>query len=176
MVLGGMAGFADVLIDGTERYRGGVSTAPIQYITVSMTTDTAAYASGDLIADSQIVDIASAGNDVEAVLESVAIIDTDDQGVAMLVHFLSANVTMGTENAAPSISDGNALNHLGVVNVAAADWLDMGGARVATKANVGLVMRPVTGADDLYVAIINNTTAATFASGIITLRLGFRGQ
>lgn len=146
--------------------------APIQLADVALSCDTAAYASGDLIADSQAVDAVFRAADALGVIQSVQVIDEDDQGAAIDIYFLSANSSLGTENAAPSITDANARNILGVVSVAAADYKDLGGVKVATKTGVGIVAKPATGTDDLYVAVVSNGSTPTYTATGLRLRVG----
>lgn len=149
-------------------------SGPIQYVDVTLTTDTSAYASGDLIADTQIVAVATRANDAKAVLHSITIIDQDDQKAALYIYLLSANVSMGTENAAPSISDANALEILGPpIAIAVADYYDLGGVSIAGKDSIGKIVKPATGTDDVYVAVVNGTGTPTYTASGLKLRLGF---
>jgi len=130
--------------------------------------DTSAFASGDVIADTQVLAACVRANDEAGVLHSLVLIDGDDQGAAFDVYILSSNVAMGTENSAPSISDANAASILGIVPVTTADWKDLGGVRVALLKNLGIPVKPASGTDDLYVAIVNGTGTPTYtASGIV---------
>lgn len=145
----------------------------MQFVDVTLTTDTTAYASGDLIADTQVVAVAVRANDALGVLASVTVIDEDDQGSAIDLYFLSANNSLGTENAAPSISDANAREILGCVSVASSDYKDLGGVKIATKTGVNLPVKPATGTDDVYVAVVSNGSTPTYTASGLKLRLGF---
>jgi len=148
--------------------------APIQYVEVTLSLDTSAYASGDLLADTQIVAAATRANDAKAVLHSVTVIDQDDQKAALYIYLLSANVSMGTENAAPTISDANALEILGPpVAIAVADYYDLGGVSIAGKDSIGKIVKPASGTDDVYVAVVNGTGTPTYTASGLKLRLGF---
>lgn len=139
---------------------------------VTLSLDTAAYASGDVLADTQQVDAALRVADGTGVLQSLMVIDEDDQKVTFTVYFLSANVSMGTENAAPSISDANAANILGFVEVSGAEYKDLGGVAVANIKNIGIPLKAVSGTDDIYVAVVNGTGAPTYTASGVKLRLG----
>lgn len=93
-------------------------------ITVTFSLDTNAYAIGDVLAATQEVTgyVAVAGS--KSFLQSVTVLDADDQKIAMDLVFLSADVALGTENAAPNISDANADNILGIVRIAALTLTD----------------------------------------------------
>lgn len=143
-----------------------------QFVTVSMSTPTDAQDAGDVIAATQVVAGCAPANDVPMVLNSVTIIDTDDQKAAVSLILFDANTTLGTEDSAPDIDDTEALTVQGIVEVAAADYKDLGGASVAHRSGLGLVLRPVTGTDDIYMALMSSGTP-TYASGVLTVRLGF---
>lgn len=139
---------------------------------VTMSCDTSAYASGDVIADTQVLSGFFRATDGTATIQSITIVDEDDQGVALDVHFLQSNVAMGTENAAPSITDANARYSLGFIAVGTGDYKDLGGARVACVKNVGLPVKAATGTQDLYVAIVNGAGTPTFTASGLKLRIG----
>lgn len=143
-----------------------------RFVTVSMSTPTDAQDAGDVIAATQIVATCTPANDVCGVLHSACLIDTDDVGVNIKMVVFSANTSLGTEDSAPDIDDTEALTVLGIVDFAAADYVDLGGSKYNSKTNIGMIVTPATGTDDIYVALYS-PTGGTWSSGVITLRLGF---
>lgn len=144
-------------------------------IDVTLTLDTAAYASGDVIAATQTVASVFKVNGGRAVLDSLAVIDQDDQKVALDVFFFSQSVTFGTENSAPSITDADGLYCLGYVSVVAGDYKDLGGVSVASGSNLrnlGLVLENGDDSKSLYVAVMNGSGTPTYSATGLTLRLG----
>ena len=140
---------------------------------VVFTLDTLIYAAGDLLADTQVITGAVPIAGGSTVLQSLVLNDKDDQAAAaMTVVLLDSNVSLGTENSAPSITDANADNIVGVVSLVAGDWVDLGGCKVATKTNIGLMCRAASGTTNLYVALITAGTPTQTATGI-TGRFGF---
>lgn len=133
---------------------------------VTLSLDTSSYASGDVLADSQIISACLRADDGTGTITNVTLHDADDQGAGLDLFFLDANVSLGTENAAPSISDANALNILGWVRINASDWIDLGGTRIASVPCT-IPVKGVSGADDLYVAAITRGTPTHTASGIV---------
>lgn len=158
-----------VLVEPSENVIGKSGT-PADLITVTLSLDTAAYADGDVMADSQVVTNAVRVAGGRATLKSVVVVDEDDVGQAFDILFFSSNVSLGTENAAPSITDANARNFLGFVKVAAADYIDLGGVKVATKTSCELMLEPASGRD-IYVATIIRGAGTYTASGV-SLKLG----
>jgi hypothetical protein len=146
-----------------------------EVIDVTLSLDTAAYASGDVLAATQEVASAVAANGGKAVLHSVTVLDKDDQGQALDLVFLRTNVSLGTENAAVSITDADAEEILGVVQVTAGDFLDFGANRVATMPSVGLVLEAGASSTSLYLAAVSKGTGTYSASGIV-VKLGLAAQ
>jgi hypothetical protein len=144
-------------------------------IDVTLSLDTSAYASGDVLAATQEVANAVAANGGKAVLHSVTVLDKDDQGQALDLVFLRTNVSLGTENAAVSITDADAEEILGVVQVTAGDYLDFGANRVATMPSVGLVLEAGAASTSLYLAAVSKGTGTYSASGIV-VKLGLAAQ
>ena len=107
----------------------------------------------------------------KAVLHSLILNDKDDQGAALDVLILRTNVSLGTENAAPSITDANANEVLGIISVISTDWIDLGGCKVATKTNLGLIVEAGAASTSLYIAAITRGTPTHTASGIV-VKLG----
>lgn len=134
---------------------------------VTFTLDTSAYHANDVLADTQEVPYAVRHDGARGVLQSIVLRDKDDQTAAgMSVVFFRANVSLGTENSAPSISDANADNIIGIVAIASGDWVDLGGVKVATKSNINLPVRAASGTASIYVALICAGTPTQTASGI----------
>lgn len=141
-------------------------------IDVTLSLDTGQYASGDTLAETQTVASVFRVNGGRAVLDSLTVIDVSDQGAAFDVFFFGASVAFGTENEAPSITDANALYCLGYVPVATADYKDVGGAKVATVRNVGLVLENGDDSKSIYVSAMNGSGTPTYSATGLTLRLG----
>lgn len=151
----------------SETVIGSVETY-VSLVDVTFTLDTSAYASGDVLADTQPITNFFRTADDLMYLDSITLLDKDDQGVAMSIVILSANVSFGTENSAPSITDTNAENILAIIDVPASGWYDVGGAKVQRVNFAPVVVKPASGTRNLYVALWNGTGTPTFtASGII---------
>lgn len=141
-------------------------------VDVTLTIETTALDAGDVAADTQVVTGATKAADTFGVLQSLAFVDPEDQKAACTFYFFSANVSLGTEDSAPSISDANALNYLGHVDVAVGDYKDLGGVSVAMPNFKPFAVKPATGTANIYVAMTVVATP-TYAGGAATLRLGF---
>lgn len=142
-------------------------------VAVTFSTDTSAYASGDVIADTQEIALALPVNAGSAFLDTLTLVDQDDQGVAMKIIILRSNVSLGTENAAPDIDDTEALEILQVIDIASTDWTDLGVVRVATPYIPFRRLKGVSGSRSLWVAILNGSGAPTFTASGLKAQFGF---
>lgn len=147
----------------------GLIGSPDVYLTLTPTLDTSQYGAGEALFNA--VELANVGrvDGGTVILQSVTVIDSDDQAAATLdIYFFDAAVTFATANNTPSISDADALKFQGLVSVAAGDWKDLGGVKVASLRGIGLMMKPT--ATGLYVAAVTGGTPTQSASG---LKFGF---
>jgi hypothetical protein len=149
------------------------NNARTRVATVTAVLDTAIYAAGDVLFDTTLVSgiVPVAGSALE--LRSIEVLDEDDQGVALDIVFLDAAVTLGTFNNAPVITDANARAILGIVSVPAANFIDLGGCRVATVQNVGLSLQAAANGQDLYIAGITRGGTPTYTASGLKIKLGF---
>ena len=148
-----------------------VASATFPSVTFSL--DTSAYASGEVLADTQVITDAMLDKNVPMKLESILLLDEDDQGVAFDIYLFDSLVSLGTENGVVSITDANMRSCLGIISVATADWKDLGGSRVANIKNIGLVVKAATDSRDLYVGIVNGTGTPTFTASGLKAKLAF---
>ena len=137
------------------------------------TLDTSAYADGDvLFVPVELVGLSA--QNVPVLLQTLTVVDQSDQGAAFDLLFFRRSVALGTLNAAPSISDADALFFAGRVSVASSDYYDVGGARVADVADLSRPRLMSTGenSSSLWVAGISRGTG-TYAADALQIRLGF---
>ncbi|MFA5053317.1 MAG: hypothetical protein WC565_04625 [Parcubacteria group bacterium] len=165
-----VSGTVTATIGASENVIGLVGASDI-VVTVTPTCDTNIYGSGDLLFDS--TEIAGAVRVAAGIciLQSLTLLDKDDQGVSMTLVFANAATDFGTLNAVPDPDDTECATILGTVEIAAGDYVDMGAARVATLTNLGLMMKAA--ATSLYVAAIVGTGTPTYSASGLVLQLAF---
>lgn len=139
---------------------------------VVLSFDTNIYASGDVLADTQTLTAAFRAADFGGVLQSITVIDKDDQGAAFDIYILDANNSLGTENSAPNISDANAAAIQGRIQIATGDYYDLGGCKVAHLSNLAIPIKPLSGTTTLALGVINGTGTPTYSASGVVLRLG----
>lgn len=143
-------------------------TVNVREVTLSL--DTSAYTSGDVLADTQAV--AGVLGDVgTGVITSVTLLDKDDQGTALDLLFLRKPVSIGTENDPVSVSDDNADEIFGVIEVAAGDYVDLVNSQIVTKHDLWIPIETKSNANEIGIAAIARGTPTHTASGI-TLKIG----
>lgn len=139
-------------------------------ITIDATVDTNAYAEGDVAFATQEVAGFSTAADITSILQSVVVIDPDDQGIGIDLIFFNANTTLGTENSAPDLDDTEVLTVIGRVQVGAGSFYDLGANRVACVYGIGLPMKAGTGGSVWMAGIARG--APTYAGGHVWIKLG----
>lgn len=152
-----------------EEVIGKVAASDIEIeLTPTITTD--AHTAGDVLFDAAALANAVRVSSGETILHSVKVIDDDDQGTEIDLFFFDRDVTFGTANSAPSISDADAAYYEGSVTIESGDYEDLGGVQVATAKGIGLGM--AANATSMYVAAVTQGTPTHTASGL-TLKFYF---
>ena len=142
---------------------------------VTLSLDTNIYASGDVLAATQEMANAVRVNGGTAVLQSLVLLDKDDQGGALDLLILQTTQDIGTENAAHAISDDEADEILTIIPIAAGDYYDLTNSMLVRKnssdSGMGMVLKAAAGSTSLFIAAISKGAKTYTASGI-NLKLG----
>jgi hypothetical protein len=140
-------------------------------VEVEVGVDTAAHAASDVVFQPvELADIALPNGC--AVIQSVTVIDFDDQGIAMDLIFLSQPVTVGANNATMAIPDTQVDEVLGCINVAAGSYTNLDQNQIATVTNCGLVVRPDPGTPGSVWLTAQTSGTPTYASGHLVIKVG----
>jgi hypothetical protein len=142
-------------------------------VSVTPTLDTAIYAADDLLFNPATISSAAFQAGGVSRLESILMLDEDDQGIAMDLLFLDANTSLGTFNTAFAASDTLARAIVGRVNIATGDYVDCGGFRVAQKANLDIIVQQAASTAALYVAGITRAGTPTYTASGLKFKFGF---
>jgi hypothetical protein len=143
-------------------------------VDVALTVDTSIYASGDVLSDTATITNAVAENGGRARVVSVTVIDEDDQGQAFDIIFFTATQSLGTKNAAPSISDAAARDAAGMAQILTTDYSDLGGVRVATKGGLDILLKAAAASRDLFLGTIVRSGTPTYTAAGLRLRIGLQ--
>lgn len=127
---------------------------------VTPTVTAGAYSAGDAVGGLLTFTNAASGSMARVV--SVVVIDKGDQGVALNLFLAKETFTATADNDAINISDSDAAKSIGCVAIATGDYVDVGGAKIATK-QVGYLGFVDSGDTNLYGQLITTGTP-TYAS------------
>src|SRR6478736_5672685 len=94
-------------------------------IDLQLTTDTSIYATGDVLVATVAVPILATTQNVKNLrvrIDGIGVIDKDANAGAFDIVFLDQNKSLGTVNAAVSISDADALSVVKTISVSASNY------------------------------------------------------
>ncbi len=138
---------------------------------VQVGVDTAIYAAGDVLFDTQEVPYAVMENGTSIII-SCTVTDYDDQGAAFDVLVFRSNPgSLGVLNAAIASTAAQADECLGWFPVGAADYTDLGTRRVGCVRTIGLQVHP-TNSTSIWVGGVSRGTP-TYTTGRLRLLFGF---
>lgn len=140
-------------------------------VDVTLSVPTGALAANDVAAATQEILHVFRHPTAMVQLDSIVMLDEGDQAAETDLVFLSANVSIGTEDSPVSITDANARKILGVVNIPASAYSDLVNSQLATVRNIGLKMKGES--TSLFIAAITRGTPTYGAADALKLKLGF---
>jgi hypothetical protein len=142
-------------------------------ISQTLTTDTNAYATGDVLVATVAVPVIngySGGKPVRFRIDQIGLIDTAIQNGALDIVILDANVSMGTANSAVAITDANVVNVVKVINVSASNYNTLKAADNSV-ANIDLAAPIyVTSTNGSFYLALISRDAKTYAATSLTFR------
>jgi len=115
----------------------------------------ATYQNGDLMAENESINNAVAVKGGACILQSIYAIDTSDTGGTIYLIITDAGVDFGTVGSAVNAPDASADNTFAIVELS--NWTDIGGAKVCTKSNVGLVGKTPSDSKNLFYSVVNSS-------------------
>ncbi len=113
----------------------------------------ATYSTGDLMAEGEKIENAVAVKGGSCILQSISAIDTSDTGGTIYLVITDTTVDLGTVGSAINAADAAADNTFAIVELS--NWTDIGGAKVCTKGNIGLVLKSTSSSKDLRYGVVN---------------------
>ena len=125
----------------------------VDLLTVSPDIAEATYQNGDLMAEQEPILNAVAVKGGSCILQSITAIDTSDTGGTIYVILSDDNSDLGTVGSAVNAADAAADNSVAIVELS--NWTDVGGAKICTKANIGLVQKAQSDTKKLFFGVVN---------------------
>jgi hypothetical protein len=139
----------------------------------NLVIDTSAYGDGDVLSDRVAITLdakaAADGRPVSGTITQITLLDKDDEGAALDLVILDADVSLGTINGAPNISDTNAQQIVRVVPVATTNYTDVVGAKVAFPSFDPIDFEVAAGV--LYIGAISRGTPTYTAASDLRVKL-----
>lgn len=161
----------------TEIYGGGRAATRVvgdsDVIPVTLVVDTSIYADNDVLAiPLEVTDFFRTKGGI-VTLQSLVLLDEDDEGVDIDVLFLNADGSIGNLNAAYAPADAVARTIIGAVSITSSDYVDNANSQLAHKENIGLVMKGASDTTSVWVAAVLRSGTPTFAAASnLSLKLG----
>jgi len=129
----------------------------VDLITVTPTVSTGSTdADGDLLFDSLEIENAVAVSGGSSILQSVSVFHKGDQTVSFDLLFFQVTKDLGTAGAAltwgGSSETDNADAAVLLGHVSISNWSDLVDVQIATKNNIGLVLKAASGTQSIYCA------------------------
>ena len=139
---------------------------------VSPTVTTNACSDGEIIFNATKIENMVSTKGGSCIIQSVELIDDDDNGATIDLVFFNALLTLGTAGGPIDAADGAVPdNILGVVKVT--NYFDGINWQIGHKNNIGLVIKAADTVRDVYVAAINRHGGAkTWTAAGIKLKIG----
>lgn len=149
-----------------------VNLAWVDVTSTGLTTATTNYSNGDILGAEGFIILPSSITD--GLLMAAEWLDEADIVTSLDLYFGEAAFSLGSDNAAPSITDANArLIRPGVLSMPA--MYDLGGCRVSSVDSLGLPLHAAVGATGIAFRAVATSIAASFfgAVGDLKFKFGF---
>ena len=116
----------------------------------------ATYATTQLMCESEnITDVLTVPGG-KCILQSITAIDTSDTGGAITVVITDATASdMGTVGSTVAMADAGADNSVAIIELT--NWIDVGGAKICSKGNIGLVLIGGASTQTLHYGVFNSS-------------------
>lgn len=135
----------------------------------------AAYGTGDVLGTTSPIAVELPRSQTgTAILQSLTIQDLSNQKLAidLIVFDSNPTATTFTDNGVLDIADGDLPKVIGVVSVVAGDYAGFNDNAVATKNNIGLVLKSLaTSRTQLWICLVTRATP-TYAVNELSITLG----
>ena len=133
-----------------------LNSMAVDLIDVTLSTDAEVLGNNDVIAQSIEIPNAVAVEGGSAIIQSIMILDEDDEAPSIDLIFQTDNTALASdEGEIVNISDANARDILGFVNVS--NYTDLLNCQVGIKTNIGLVVKAASTTKSIFVHAVNRS-------------------
>ena len=170
------------LVDGTDGNSGGIPGTATKglyvdprgsttLVAVTPTISTSIYAAKDAIGGVMSFSNAARASGGGGIVESVVIVDKDQELAAMDLVLLSSTVAgTTTDNAAWDPNDSDLANVVGVIPILSGDYADFNDNAVASRSGIGMAY--TCAATTLFGVLVARSTPTYTATSDISVILG----
>jgi len=149
----------------------------VDLIDVTLTTDAEAHANNDVIAQSIEIPNAVAVNGGSAIIQSVMLLDEDNEAPSVELLFSQVNTAITDDEGSAignSVADLDATfrSFLGATTVS--NWSDLVDSQLGIKTNIGLVVKAASTTKSIWVHAVNRSggTYTPAATTDLKMRIG----
>jgi hypothetical protein len=168
-------GGGSLTVDGTLSLSGEAHIGQTGGATVVLTNTpvitTTAYTAGDQVGAKFTLTNALRISSGTGAIVSLSLVDLGNQKAALDLIIFDADFTAGTDNAAWAWNTADYNKVLGVISIAAADYVTIGGEAIATKRGLSLLVA-ANGTANLYGVLVTSGTPTYTSTTDLRLRLG----
>jgi hypothetical protein len=124
-----------------------------------------AISAGEIIFDFIAFEALSEAGRISMVQDLLLTDKEDNAGWSLTLIWADSLLDLGVLNATPTITDADSFKILGVTTFATTDWIDLGGDKIAYKANIGTILEAAS-STQCYVAgfVTAGGTGVTFTN------------
>ena len=145
-----------------------------QFAEFTPAISTAVHAAGDVLFPPEEVDDVVLEPGAAFLLDSVVLIDDDEESAETDLIFMKSSVSIGAANAAYNYPAGNIDDYLGLLKIPASAYVDHGDFTAAELKDIGMVLRTAEDAESIFVAGVTRGTPTYGANTDIKVKLGFK--
>lgn len=147
-------------------------------IDVTPTLSTDIYADEDILFAETEIPAAVLDNGGSSILNSLVVIDKDDEGAAFDVYIMRSNVDISAANAAEAVADGDLDEILTKVSITAGDYVGLASGQIAIKgpsdSGMSVLLQPSDAeSTSLYMFAVSQGTPTYATVSDLVLKLGF---
>ena len=139
----------------------------------TVTISTTLYAAGDVVGGKITLTNAMRITNGTGVLQSLTVVDTDDEKAPLTFIIFGADITSPADNAAWTWNSADFSKVLGIVRVASTDYVSVGGESVATITGIGLPVVATGSTAHLYAVAVTTGTPTYGATTDFRPSFGF---
>jgi hypothetical protein len=159
-------------ISNNKSVGSGVTVGAGAVHDVTLSADTGAMADNDVIAAPQEVTGFFRLPGGRCFVQSIRLLDEDLQTQDIDLLFLNATGSIGAENAAFAPTDAVAGTIIGSVTFLIADYITSSNNSMATKTNIGLMLKAAESTTSVWVAAVCRSGTPTYTAGGLKLKIG----